>query len=581
MSSPGTILLESHSRSGECGSWQFSEPEEAVVCTRLDEIRPALLRIQARVDSGRFAAGYIAYEAAGAFDSALTVRPPDSDLPLLWFGVYRERKAVALHVPVEAGAGIGLEWKPSIDRTRYDAAIARIREYIHAGDTYQVNHTFRMRARLCGEMFDLYRRLYAAQESAFNAWLDLGRFQIACVSPELFFRLDGRSLVTRPMKGTAPRGRWPAEDNARAFALAASGKEQAENVMIVDLLRNDLSRVAASDSVRVDPLFTVERYPTVHQMTSTVRCETDAGVPDIFGALFPCGSVTGAPKVRTMQIIAELEDSPRGVYCGAIGWWGPNRQAGFNVAIRTAVADCERGTVEYGVGGGITWDSTANREYEECLVKTDVLSAPVRNAPILLETLCHTPGRGYLFLERHISRLSASARYFKYFFDIARARSALEAASAGVTGPMRVRLTLAPDGSLLAKADPLKPLPDPLRLGFAGEPMRSGDFRLYHKTTDRALYERAKAGRQDCDDVILWNERDEVTEGSFANLVVETDGVRFTPPLECGLLPGVFREELLAQGAIQERVITRSELASASKIWLVNSVREWMPATLV
>ena len=580
MTVPGTILLESHPRSGERGSWLFRGPEETVVCARVDEIMPALRHIQARVAAGRYAAGCIAYEAAAAFDPALTVRAPDPGLPLLWFGLYRRREAVPPAAPPAPGAGPRLEWTPSIGRARYDAAIARIRGYIRAGDTYQVNYTFRMRSSFRGSLFDLYRRLYAAQESAFSAWLDMGRFQVACVSPELFFRLDGRSLAARPMKGTAHRGRWASEDDAIAAALAASEKERAENVMIVDLLRNDLGRVAAPGSVSAGPLFTVERYPTVHQMTSAVRCETDAEVPDILGALFPCGSVTGAPKVRTMQIIAELEDSPRGVYCGAIGWWGPDRQAGFNVAIRTAVSDRERGTIEYGVGGGITWGSTSSREYEECLVKADVLSAPERVAPTLLETLCYDPARGYLFLERHLARLSASARYFNHPFDMARVKAALDAAAAGAAEALRVRLTLAPDGIALAHAGPLKPLPVPLRLGFAREPVRSGDIRLFHKTTDRSLYDRAREGCPDCDGVILWNERDEATEAGFANLVVELDGGRFTPPLECGLLPGVFREELLEQGAIRERVLSRSEVVGAARVWLVNSVREWIPAEL-
>ncbi len=580
MSSPGTVLLESHPRSGERGSWLFRGPEEVVVCMRAGEIQPALRHIQARVAAGFHAAGFIAYEAAGAFDPALTVRAPASELPLLWFGLYRRREPAPSHADIPSGAGALPAWTPSVERARYDAAIARIREYIRSGDTYQVNHTFRMRARLYGDPFDLYRRCHEAQESAFSAWLDLGRFQIACVSPELFFRLEGRSLETRPMKGTAPRGRWAEEDDDLAATLASSDKERAENVMIVDLLRNDFSRVAAPGSVCAGPLFTVERYPTVNQMTSVVRCETDADVPDILRALFPCGSVTGAPKVRTMQIIAELEDSPRGVYCGAIGWWGPDRQAGFNVAIRTAVADRERGTIEYGVGGGITWDSTAGREYEECLVKAEVLSAPERAAPTLLETLCYNPDRGYLFLERHLARLAASARYFNFPFDMDRIKAALATASAGAKEPIRVSLDLASDGHPTAHARPLNQLPVPLRIGFAREPVRSGDCRLFHKTVDRSLYDRARDSRPDCDDVILWNERDEATEGSFANLVAEIDGGRFTPPLECGLLPGVFRKELLKQGEIRERVLSRSDVVRAARIWLVNSVRGWIPAVL-
>jgi para-aminobenzoate synthetase/4-amino-4-deoxychorismate lyase len=429
----------------------------------------------------------------------------------------------------------------------------------------------------------LYERLCLGQRSAFCAYMDLGDGKtVVSASPELFFRAAGRELELKPMKRTRPRGRWAAEDRALAAELAESPKDRAENLMIVDLLRNDAGRVAEFGSVRVERLYETERYETVHQMTSTIRARLrpDAGLADVFRALFPCGSVTGAPKVRTMEIIRDLEPSPRGVYCGAIGFASPG-EAVFSVGIRTLLLDAAAGTAELGVGGRITWDSDAAAEYRESWSK----AAFVRRTQLgfrLLETMLWEPDGGWFLLDGHLERLAASAEYFGYAFDADDAvRRLLDAARAFADGPMRVRLRLDRDGSMEIEATPHAPSAEPVRVAIAAEPVDSHDPLLYHKTTARAEYERRAASWPDADDVLLVNERGELTESTIANLVVRLDGALWTPPLESGLLPGVLRAHLLAAGEIRERILHPADLVRAEEVWLINSVRKWRRAEIL
>jgi para-aminobenzoate synthetase/4-amino-4-deoxychorismate lyase len=540
-----------------------------------------LAAIQRAVDDGLHAAGFVAYEAAPAFDPALVTRPPDPRLPLAWFALYARREEVKPTFGEAADVELG-RWRMDVTEDEYRERIERIRALIAAGDTYQVNFTARLRAAFEGDDLAFYERLCLAQRSAFCAFLRLDGFSILSASPELFFHATGSDLELRPMKGTRPRGRWPDEDRALAAELAASLKDRAENLMIVDLLRNDAGRVAEFGSVRVERMFQPERYETVHQLTSTVRARLRpaAGLPEIFGALFPCGSVTGAPKVRTMEIIAELENAPRGVYCGAIGFASPGESA-FSVAIRSLVLDHASGEVELGVGSGVTFDSDASAEYGECLAK----AAFARRAPTafdLLETLLWEPAGGWYLLDGHLQRLADSAEYFDFpFRREAVIQSLADAADAFTGRPMRSRLTLGREGLISIHSAPLEPSPQPVRVAIAAKPVDSHDPLLYHKTTSRAIYESRAATRPDCDDVLLANERGEITESTIANLVVRLDGALRTPPLESGLLPGVLRADLLARGEIRERVIHPDDLARAEEIWLINSVRRWRRAVLV
>ena len=563
-------------------SFRFRELRRVLWAERIADVVPLLREVEAAVAGGLHAAGFVAYEAAPAFDPAFATHPPDPRLPLAWFALYAARDEVRPAVAAADGEAELGPWRIDLEEDAYLPRVERIRALIAAGDTYQVNLTARLRASFTGDPRALYERMCLAQRSGLCAFMDLGGGRsVVSASPELFFRLDADGLELRPMKGTRPRGRWPAEDHALAAELAASEKDRAENLMIVDLLRNDAGRVAEFGSVRVERLYDVERYETVHQMTSTIRAvpRPDAGLAEVFAALFPCGSVTGAPKVRTMEIIRDLETGPRGVYCGAIGFASPG-EAVFSVGIRTLLLDAAQGTAELGVGSGVTWDSDAAAEYRECWAK----AAFARRAPAdfrLLETLLWEPEGGWFLRDGHLSRIAASAAYFGYAWDGEDAVRRLDAAVRGMDGPMRVRLLLDRAGGMEVQASPHAASPEPARVAVAAEPVDSRDPMLYHKTTRRALYERAAAARPDCDDVLLVNERGELTESTIANLVVRMDGALWTPPLDAGLLPGVFRADLLARGEIRERVLRPADLEDAEEVWLINSVRKWRRAVLV
>ena len=559
----------------------FADPIHVIQARSIHDVLPALQRVEHLVTSqGLYAAGFIAYEAAPAFDSALRVRPADG-MPLVWFGIYASPRIV---VPPQGSAAtyhVG-EWQPTVAREEYNTVIAQIKEYIARGDTYQVNYTLRLRAPFSGDPYAFWANLVKAQGARYAAYVDIGRYVVCSASPELFFSLQGSRLVSRPMKGTAPRGVRLEDDLRLRNRLYHSEKERAENVMIVDMVRNDMGRIAVTGSVRVPALFEVERYPTVWQMTSTVEARTHAPVPDILRALFPCASITGAPKVRTMEIIAKLESTPRGVYTGAIGFIAPSRRAQFNVAIRTVVIDRESGTAEYGVGGGIVWDSLPEQEYREYHTKARVLTTSWPDFQ-LLESLLWEPGRGYFLLDPHLKRLAASAEYFGFPFDRALVQELLRAAVLEVPAvPHKVRLLLSAQGDLHVEARPLSSSQNarPWRVALAPQPVVPDSPFLYHKTTYRDVYEAARKARPRHDDVLLWNTRGELTESTIANIAVRLGGVWFTPPVSSGLLPGTFREWLLRQGHIQERVIYLEDLRRAEGLALINSVRRWIPATL-
>jgi para-aminobenzoate synthetase/4-amino-4-deoxychorismate lyase len=553
----------------------FTNPLEVITTSSLSEVRTALREVERAARAGLYAVGYIAYEAAPAFDRALVVR--EASTPLLWFGLF---DAPARRAPEGLGGGdYGLDgWKPSETRDAYERNVREVRERIARGDTYQVNYTFRLRARFRGDAFAFYERLRAAQPTRFGAYLDTGRLQILSASPELFFRRRGSRILTRPMKGTAARGRWVEEDEAACRALASSEKNRAENVMIVDLLRNDLGRVAETGTVRASRFFKVERHPTIFQMTSTVGARLRAGatLEDIFAALFPCGSVTGAPKVSTMRLISQLEGSPRGVYCGAVGCVMPGGDALFNVPIRTVVVDAVEGSAEYGTGGGVTWDSTPGGEYEEALEKARLLAEDPSDFE-LLETLRLEGGR-YNLLEEHLARLKASARYFDFRASDSRVREALaeHASSHFVETPRRVRLLVSRVGGVRVESRELEQGRETQAVALARARVDRRERFLYHKTTRRGVYDARRAERPELFDVLLRNIEGELTEFTNGNVVVELEGRRWTPPRECGLLAGTLREALLREGSISERVLTAEDLIRATRCWLINGVRGWV-----
>ena len=573
-------------------SFRLVGPAGVLEARRPDEVPGVLAAAESAAARGLWVAGFVAYEAAPGLDAALRVRAaepgdPFTDLPHAWFAMFEGREETVLPEPADPTPPAD-GWTPSMARAAYDAAIAEIHERIAAGDTYQVNMTLRLRAQVDGDARGLYRDLCYAQRGAYAGYLDAGGFRILSASPELFFRIDGGRILTKPMKGTAPRGRWPAEDDAVRAALEGSVKDRAENAMIVDLLRNDLGRVARPGTVTWSDVFAAERFETVWQLTSAIQADLrpDATLLDVFRALFPCGSVTGAPKVSTMGIISELEADPRGVYCGTVGYLAPAGSAGprarFNVAIRTVATNAQTGAAVFGTGGGITWDSRPDAEYEETVAKARVLTAR-RPTFRLLETLTHEPGSGYRRLEEHLGRLEASAAYFGYPLARGDVTAALEREAARHAGaPARVRLLVDRRGRVESGSARLAETPEPLRLAVDRvHPVDPLDPMLFHKTTLRERYEAATERFPDADDVVLVNDRGEVTETTRANIAVLVDGRWVTPPLDAGLLPGCERAALLADGTLTETTVTIADLEAAPDVAFVNSVRGWRRAVVV
>jgi len=633
------------------GKWlHFQCPEKVLRAERVEEVLPMLREAE---ESGLFVAGFVSYEAAPAFDSALKTHSADG-FPLLCLGLFNAPDVLKeIEEAPTSSFEVG-ELKPSVSKADFVSMIGEIKERIAEGATYQVNYTYRLNAGFSGDAWAFFYELVKGQKTDYAAFVDTGDFAICSASPELFFSLKEGKIVSRPMKGTARRGRTFSEDWKQAEALRNSEKDRAENIMIVDMIRNDIGRIAEPGSVETVSKYDVEKYPTVWQMTSTVRGKlepridangheflkprktpntrkVEANSPCLFTsvlkALFPCASITGAPKAKTMEIIQGLETAPRKIYTGSIGFITPQGEACFNVAIRTALIDSEKGSLEFGVGGGIVWDSDAEAEYEETLTKARVLTQP-RPEFQLLETMLWEPEGGIFLLDEHLQRLGKSAAYFDVPLDAYAVLQALEELFHTFKRvETRIRLLLGRDGTFEMESFPMcsnasptngrkafdvggdrfppvgspfaNPLcrprgfvgqeasPDkrgndttPLRVALAKEPIDSQEVFLFHKTTHREVYEKAKADSPDVDDVILWNERGEVTESTMANVVIRKDSKLVTPPVECGLLAGTFREHLLKSGEIEESIVSVDDLKAADEVFLVNSVRKWQRAEL-
>ena len=585
--------------SGSEHSFGFVDPVEVLVAHSIDEIGPLIESVEAATSAGLWAAGYLAYEAAPAFDHHLQVRARDADdpfasLPLAWFGIYRKRQELD---PPTRGSDLSghsyEDWTPSTTADEYREAVRCIRRRIEQGDTYQTNYTFRLRREFAGDTEQFYRNLIVSQRGGYGAFCDTGRFQIASASPELFFDRQGDRIRVRPMKGTIRRGRWNEEDARLASQLLASEKDRAENLMIVDLLRNDLGRIAEFGSVKVPEMFVLERYGTVWQLTSEVeaRLRPGVGLRQVLDALFPSGSITGAPKAITMEIISGRETTPRGVYCGAIGYIAPGGDAQFSVAIRTVVFDLESSTAEYGTGGGITWDSTPDSEYEEAALKARLLAQPPDEFD-LLETLRCENGT-YFFLERHLQRLADSAHYFGFRFEEDTVRTSLAKLAHSLHGaPARIRLLLTSSGDVTTETvetDLAGFVESPnapeyrehlIRLAIASRPVDPTDHSLFHKTSARRVYDDARADHPHVDDVLLTNTDGHITESTVANVAVLIGTRWLTPPLESGCLPGVYRAELLEAGILEIASIPVASLQGATEVALINSVRGWCRAVV-
>jgi para-aminobenzoate synthetase / 4-amino-4-deoxychorismate lyase len=616
---PHTVLLEC-AQAGAVEPWSrlFTAPARVLVANQPVEIPGLFAEIESAVADGLFVAGFFSYECGACFEPKAGPRPvseaSQSAMPLAWFGIYERcyrfdhltgtfvagdppgmAQFRAVGTSEDTGPEAKIEATFGLTESEYGERIAAIHEWIRAGDVYQLNFTVPLRVETATAPASLYTLLRNRQPVPYGAFLHWRPdSHILSFSPELFFRMDcqgeDRRIVTRPMKGTAPRGRTSREDRDRSEWLRNDAKNRSENVMIVDLLRNDLGRLCRFGSVQVESLFAIERYPTLWQMTSTVTGELrpDAGFHEIFRALFPCGSITGAPKVRAMQLLAQLEAEPRGIYTGAIGFFS-REQTVFNVAIRTlelrgrsGEAALRRGVM--GVGGGIVADSDAAAEFSECVLKAEFLTSPPNRIPerfCLVETLLSLDG--YSLLELHLDRLADSAGYFHFSCDREAVKAALlaHASTFASRTPRKVRLLLDSDGSFGIASEVLSEpganaAASPVRVRIASERTDPRDRMLFHKTTHRPLYAAAlkAAAQAGFDDVLFLNLRGEVTEGAISNLFIEKDGRWSTPPIECGLLPGVFRRHLLEmRPTVAERVLRLEDLRQADAVYLANAVR--------
>ena len=569
--------------------WAFGVPRQVLVVQAPGEVRAALEAVQAAAELGAWCVGGVRYEAAAAFDTALQTHPADG--PLAWFAVHDAPQPWP--VPPPSAEAPTLQWHPPMARADFDAALAAIHQDIARGEYYQVNYTAPLRATLQGggpqAAQALFGALQRAQPGGYAACIDMGAEQVLSVSPELFFDWraapDGSGdILTRPMKGTAPRGTTPGEDAAQAEALRSSPKERAENVMIVDLLRNDVSRIAEPHSVQVPRLFHTEPLPAVWQMTSDVRARTRPGTQlvDVFAALFPCGSVTGAPKARAMQAIRQLEGEPRGFYCGAVGLVRPDGTGGlratFNVPIRTVVL--RDGQAACGIGSGITADAMAPAEWNEWRHKR----AFVERAGMpfdLLETLRLDAGQ-FRHPDLHLARMQQAAAHFNHPWDGARVHQCLQALAAEhPLGAWRARLLLDAAGVPRAEAFALQPTAEPVVLRLAARPLREAHSEFVrHKTTRRAHYAAFAPQEPGVFDTVLWNEAGEITEGTFGNIAMRLDGRWVTPPLACGLLPGVGRSVALREGLVHEAVVRLQDLPRVQGWAFINSLRGWLAAKL-
>ncbi|MCT2535966.1 aminodeoxychorismate synthase component I [Aquibacillus koreensis] len=570
------LLFEFMNSTGVKTPYLFTKPVQIFEVHQLVDVEVVFSNIEQALQDGYYVAGFVSYEAAPAFDRHYDTHPK-GNLPLVWFGIF-EKPHKFNEVDQERDYKVS-DWKLTSNFEDYQQGIQKIKDAIEVGNTYQVNYTARLEATFQGDDFSFYRQLTRNQQSSYSAYINIGRYRILSASPELFFHVEHNRISTKPMKGTAKRGRFLQEDKKYKDQLSQSEKDQAENLMIVDLLRNDIGRIAKPGTVNVPKLFEIESYPTVHQMTSTITAEiqNNTTVLDWFKALFPCGSITGAPKIRTMEYIAELEQTPREVYCGAIGFITPEREAIFNVPIRTVTIDTLTQKAIYGAGGGVTWDSTASGEYEELLTKAQLLTEK-RKEFQLLESLRLENGE-YPLRDYHMKRLVGSSYYFGYELAVKNVELRLDdLASQYPKGTYKARLLVEKDGNMSVEAQPVKDLKQPISCTLARGPVDLQNPFLFHKTTYRDMYEQHNDDQYFT--TLLWNEQHEITEFTIGNIVLELHGEYFTPPIESGLLSGTYRQYLLDHDVIKEKIIKKEEVKHYDRIWFINSVRGWVEVKL-
>jgi para-aminobenzoate synthetase/4-amino-4-deoxychorismate lyase len=586
MKTPYVYFEDQLARGGRWKRRLYKNPVDLITAYAPDEINNALEKLQQAHEDGYYLTGFFAYELGYLLEPKLApLLPKTRTGPLLQFGVFECFEKTGLKPHGKARIG----WMtPHWMKTAYLKRFARIRDYIRAGDVYQINLTFPLTGRYQGSAAAIYEFLKKRQPVHYGGVVDLNPDgegdAIVTLSPELFYETNKQTINMRPMKGTIKRGASEVDDLALATHLQNDPKNRAENLMIVDLLRNDLSRLSKPGSVKVADLFKIETYPSLHTMTSGISAQMNAGttLSDLLKSLFPCGSVTGAPKIRAMEIINELEDTPRGAYCGAIGMIDPDGSSRFNVAIRTLRLSAD-GTLTYNVGSGVVADSDGAAEYAECLLKAAFLTDGNFD---LIETLGWHEQTGFMHLDLHLERLAGSAFTFGFAFPKIEIKQALDEAVTDLSGPRKVRLTLAHDGGLTTRADQLTPGPADTawRVAISKNRLKSRDRLLRHKTTSRHLYDNELARIRDltdCHEAIFFNEKDQLCEGSFTNVFVRQGGRLYTPRLSCGLLPGILRRVLIENGDAREKILTRDDLLTADAVYVGNAARGLIKAELL
>ncbi len=605
--SPFVLLDDARAGTGGADALLYQDPAETFVAMRPDEVAPVLARAEAARAAGKGAlAGYIAYEAGLALEprlASLAAARSGANGPLVWLGLFDAPTPIAaddmsdwLAAQAQGTASIG-PLQPQLSPAGYAAAFSSLREAIGAGDIYQANLTYHLAGSWRGDPLALYAALRPTSAAGYGGVIFDGSHWLLSFSPELFVALDGPDAKVKPMKGTRPRSADAAADQAAAQELGQSVKDRAENLMIVDLMRNDLARVAEPGSVIVDAPFAIETYPTVHQMVSTVRARLSPGkgAMDVLRALFPCGSITGAPKIRAMELLNAVERDARGPYCGAIGRIDGDGNAAFNVAIRTlrlTPIENGQGSAVLGIGSAIVADSDSEAERRECEVKAGFvrrmaagLAAPQCD---LIETMRFEPDSGIALLELHLARMKRSASALGFAFDRHAARNQIQALCFELETPARLRLLVARSGASALETAPLPAAFDaPVDCAALPNPLDPSDWRLAHKTSDRGFYDDALAAARQlgAGEAILVRGDGLVTEGSFTNIFAEmADGTLATPPAQLGLLPGILREHLLADGRAKETELTLDDLADAAqqgRLWLGNALRGLFRANLI
>jgi len=572
-------------------SYIFINPVEVIACYKLRDLKPSLEKLQARLRQGLYISGFLSYEAGYAFEQALTGNP-NYNFPLLWMGVFkkpfvfdhRKNRFINGHVPLFSQTTINSEnyklknLHLNTTNKQYLADLKKIKQYIAAGDTYQVNHTLKYKFDFKGSAFSFYQTLRNNQAVSYAAFIKSGEFNILSFSPELFFRQNKRHIYVRPMKGTAKRGISYDDDNKIKSWLGHDIKNRAENLMIVDLLRNDLGRVSTIGSVKTLKLFTVEKYNTLFQLTSTIKStlQKKLSVFELFRSTFPSGSVTGAPKIQTMKIIRGLEKEERKIYTGSIGFMSPQQKSVFNVAIRTILLI--NGTGEMGIGGGITYSSHNQAEFTECKLKARFLTQPPFK---LIETIRWSKKEGFFLLGLHLRRLKRSARFFGFSYNQALIKKHLKKLVLTLKAKYsyKIRLLLSENGEINIESSPLPPHSNksPAKVILSKYRTKSTNTFLYHKSTNRTFYDKQyqKYQKLGYDDVLFCNEKGQITEGAISNIFIKKTDIFYTPPIKCGLLPGVFRQYFMQKNRkkAKEKILRLEDLSTAQEIYLANSVR--------